>query len=94
MLRLLVACASLAVIAFVGYFFWGEWQRLEAEQVRNERNDAALAAECRSTLADLKVVASGGDLGRRFVQHEARVRLRSCVSQGRLSSSDVSGLGI
>lgn len=26
-MRLLVGLACVAVIAFVGYFFWGEWQR-------------------------------------------------------------------
>ncbi|KFL24994.1 hypothetical protein JP74_21760 [Devosia sp. 17-2-E-8] len=39
-MRLLVAVACVAVIAFVGYFFWGEWN---AYRAREEVQTAAVA---------------------------------------------------
>lgn len=46
MLKVLVGLAAVAVIAFVGYFFWGEWQRgkLVAEQRGGEAMGCATLA--------------------------------------------------
>lgn len=31
-MKVLIGLACVAVIAFVGYYFWGEWQKVEASR--------------------------------------------------------------
>lgn len=45
-MRTLIGAACIAVIAFVGYYFWGEWSRTQAESVEQ----AAFEDECYRTL--------------------------------------------
>ncbi|WEK05777.1 MAG: hypothetical protein P0Y65_05840 [Candidatus Devosia phytovorans] len=45
-MKILVGLASVAVIAFVGYFFWGEWQQRQAqEQLRVAANEERARAQ-------------------------------------------------
>lgn len=44
-MKVLVGVASVAVIAFVGYFFWGEILKLDAARVEREVRVAAAFAD-------------------------------------------------
>lgn len=55
MLKALIGLAAVAVIAFVGYFFWGEWQRADAE-ARDRAEATRLARE--KQMADVAALAA------------------------------------
>ncbi len=92
--KALVAATCVAVLAAIGYYFYGEWQGREADAARERAVEAAQIAQCRALAADLTTVLQGGSLGRRFVQHEARAELRRCVALGRLDVAEAETLGL
>ena len=87
MLKALVGLASIAIIAFVGYYFYNEWSRDTA--VRE-----AAANECTVLAFNYGRARAGENLGFRFSQGEAQSGIRKCLQDGLLSNTIVRGLGL
>lgn len=50
-MKLLIGAACIAIIAFVGYFFWNEYSHREAQKLADIRAQKLM---CNTMLADLK----------------------------------------
>lgn len=94
MLKWLVGLASVAIIAAVAYYFWGEWQEAEAAKAAELAALEVARANCLAVRDDLQTVLSGGNLGRRFVQVDAKSALRLCVAGGTISDDDLNGISL
>jgi len=81
-LRTLVGVAAVAMIAFVGYFFWGEWQRAQSEAKAAAELLGARKTECAMLAVDYERALRGENLGRRFSQAEAKSELATCEAAG------------
>lgn len=96
MFKTLIGAAAVAVIAFVAYFFWHEWSAYDA-QVRAENAKAAALIQyeidtCTAAASNLRTVLSGGSLGFRFSQTDAKEQINICIAQGHLQKSEVADL--
>lgn len=60
-MKILVGLASVAVIAFVGYFFWGEWQTRQTELAI--RSQLALSERARASLFNQANLEPGDEAG-------------------------------
>ena len=86
-MRFLVGAACVAVIAFVGYYFWGEYQQSQAAsraaQARNKANLEQLTKqrhqECDARVSDLKSWVSGKPEGASKSFLEAREYVDQCL---------------
>lgn len=81
-MRWLIGLASIAIIAFVAYFFWGEWTRTAAPVTPTPIESATVTdpAECKRRAANL--VGSND---------EEVAYLRQCIEEGHLSPADIPG---
>lgn len=94
-MRLLVGATCIAIIAAVGYYFWGEYSRhLAATAAENSRQAAVEAERKQQDLDDLEVIRNGvacrsltqiavsinGDLT--AMDATSHRRLRLCVTSG------------
>lgn len=89
-MRTLVAAACIAVLAFVGYYFWGEYSRAKLALQKEENAARAVLANsehlreqaCDKWIAALNSWKNGkpNDLARSFP--EAREQVGSCLTEG------------
>jgi len=92
--KALVSAACVAVIAFVGYFFWGEWNQNQKDTELAAVRDSALVQACQRVAAELAAVQRGESLGRRFVQEDAKAALRTCVADGHIGLADLGAVSL
>lgn len=67
---------------------------LAARQTELEDINAEMRRQCLKIRDDLATVVSGGSLGRRFIQSDARIALRRCVGGNYVDRGEVEGLNI
>lgn len=90
-MKALIGAACIAVIAFVGYFFWGEYEKSQAasraakasyqealEQVRKQKND-----DCDAGVRDLTSWINGKPKGKAKSFAEARDYVDQCLRQSK-----------
>ncbi|MDH7786328.1 hypothetical protein QBD01_002349 [Ochrobactrum sp. 19YEA23] len=82
-MKLLVGAACVAVIAFVGYFFWGEYQRREEQKIAELR---AEKLTCDTMLSDLKANKASQDW--------RIIHVVKCLEKKHLSDSDFDSDGL
>lgn len=98
MLKILVGAACVAVLAYAGYFFWGEYRAYEANRQaqqaavdQQQREALAAAGRCKA-LRD-QMMAEVGD-GTHLFNYDGRAALRACIAAGSISAAEVSALGL
>jgi predicted negative regulator of RcsB-dependent stress response len=82
-MRFLIGAACVAVIAFVGYFFWGEYNKSQAieramqaaQQAKTEQRDN----ECDARVSDLNSWIGGNPTGQSKSFLEAREYVDQCL---------------
>lgn len=89
MLKVLVGLAAVAVIAFVGYFFWGEWQKAEAAAAAVAEQRSLAITECALLVVNLERASRGENVGFRFSQAEARTGIARCEAAGLIDDETV-----
>lgn len=87
MLKTLIGAACLAILAAVGYFFWGEYQtKLAANAAVSREQERAIAAvTCRKWLKQATTDGAFADLK----DDELAKELKACDRRGLLTSVDL-----
>ena len=85
-MKVLVAAACVALIAFVGYFFWSEWRK--AEDTRLNQEFVVARSACVINLEEYRrilTVSRPEDSTR----SPARAKVEDCMSRGLLAPEEI-----